>query len=558
MNRGLIGYLQDDDYFDVKIALMKKSKTTLASLFAAFPGYRNLLPDQNIEINFIYSDSRKVQRGDLFVAFEGESSDGHDFITNAVDAGAAAIVGDKQLDYEIPVPYILVENSRKILAHLAAAYYGHPSRRMVLIGVTGTDGKTTTSNMIYWILKYSGYNVGLISTVNAVIGDEILDTGFHVTTPDAMDVQAILARMLELGITHVILETTSHGWAQYRVDACEFDIGVVTNITHEHLDYHKTYENYLSAKARLLLSLAHTIKKPFPVKRVAVLNRDDRSFEYLQKYVTTGQISYGSTDTGAFSFSDLEYSEKGITFSLRHLGHNKKLQLPIFGDYNVYNSLAAVACVVEGLDIPISKAIEALKDFPGIPGRMELIDLGQNFLAFVDFAHTPNALKAALETGRKIIDSRGISEEKSGSKLIAVFGSAGLRDRQKRRMMAEVSADLADITILTAEDPRTESLDAILTEMVNAAITRGAIMDKTVFSEPDRPESLHKAVMMAKKGDVVIACGKGHEQSMCFGTIEYPWDDRIALKSAIADRLGIPSDQPMPILPTSKERYEKS
>lgn len=550
--------MKEDDYFDVKIALMKNKSMTLATLFEAFPGYHHLLPDRDIQINFICSDSRKVQPGDLFVAFEGESSDGHDFIIKAVDAGAAAIVGDKQLDYEIPVPYILVENSRKILAHLAAAYYDHPSRQMVLIGVTGTDGKTTTSNMIFWILKRSGYNAGLISTVNAVIGDEILDTGFHVTTPDAMDVQKILARMLELGITHVVLETTSHGWAQYRIDACEFDIGVVTNITHEHLDYHKTYENYLSAKARLLFSLAHTIKKPHQVKRVAVLNRDDRSFEHLQKYVITAQVSYGSTDTGAYSFSDLEYSKNGIAFSLGHSGHSEKLQLPIFGDYNAYNASAAVACVAEGLDIPISKAINALKDFPGIPGRMELLDLGQDFLAFVDFAHTPNALKVTLETGRKILESRVGLEAKSSSKLIAVFGSAGLRDQQKRRMMAEVSAELADITILTAEDPRTESLDAILMEMMNAAISQGAINNQTVFSEPDRPASLRKAVMMAREGDLVIACGKGHEQSMCFGTTEYPWDDRIALKSAIADRLGIPSDQPMPILPTSKERNEKS
>jgi len=537
---------------------MKTKEITLALLFEAFPNYRKLLPDQDIQIKFICSDSRKIQAGDLFVAFEGEFLDGHDYIIKAVKSGAVAVVGDKPLDYKIDVPYILVENARKTLAHLAAAYYGRPSRRMVLIGVTGTDGKTTTSNMIYWILKQSGYKVGLISTVNAIIGDEILDTGFHVTTPDAMDVQAILARMLDLGITHVVLETTSHGWAQFRVDACEFDVGVVTNITHEHLDYHKTYENYLSAKARLLLSLAHTVIKPYPVKRVAVLNQDDRSFEHLQKFVVTEQISYGSSETCGFSFSELEYSGRGIEFKLRHLGREETLKLPIFGDYNVYNSMAAVAGVVEGLNLSIASVINALKDFPGIPGRMERMDLGQNFTAFVDFAHTPNALKSALETGRKILNGRRISDPKSGGRLITVFGSAGLRDRQKRRMMAEVSADLADITILTAEDPRTESLDAILTEMLEAAITRGAISNETVFSEPDRPEALRKAVMMASEGDVVMACGKGHEQSMCFGTVEYPWDDRIALRTAIAERLGISSEHPMPILPTSKGRNEKA
>lgn len=533
---------------------MKTKAISLSSLFDTYESYQKQIPEKRIMIRGISTDSRKTQKGDLFVAFEGEYADGHNFIDKAVEGGAITIIGDKPLDHEINVPYIQVENSRKILPHLAAALFGHPSRKMVLIGVTGTDGKTTTANMIYWILKQAGYKVGLISTVNAIIDEEVIDTGFHVTTPDAMDVQAILKKMVEHGTTHVVLETTSHGWAQYRVDACEFDIGVVTNITHEHLDYHKTYENYLSAKARLLLSLAHNVTKPYPVKRIAVLNSDDRSFELLQKFVLTEQSRYGATKDNDYSYTDIRYNDKGIKFSLYGKHDIAQVFLPIFGDYNVYNALAAIACSVDGLGIPLKKASDALARFPGIPGRMELIDLGQKFLAFVDFAHTPNALKVALETGRKILAEREYTGYSASGRLIAVFGSAGLRDREKRRMMAEVSAGLADVSIHTAEDPRTESLDDILAEMRNAAISKGALQDVNLFSIPDRPDALRKAVRIAREGDVVIACGKGHEQSMCFGTIEYPWDERIALQRAIAETLGLNTEHPMPILPTSGKR----
>lgn len=522
---------------------------TLPDLFSELPQYVNSLPLDPIHVREISADSRKVRPGDLFIAFEGEYSDGHEYIQKAIAAGAVAIVGEKELVSPIAVPYIMVENARKVLAHLAAAYYDHPARKLVLIGVTGTDGKTTTSNMIYWILKHTGVKVGLISTVNAVIGDEVIDTGFHVTTPDAMDIQAILNKMVTRGMTHVVLETTSHGWAQYRVDACEFDIGVVTNITHEHLDYHKTYENYLSAKARLLLALTHSESKPSPVSKVAVLNKDDRSWEHLQKFVLSAQKGYGGDPSCDLTFVDPNYTAKGIEFKVIEVGIPRTVFIPIFGDYNIHNALAAIGCARFGLAIEWEQITSALATFPGISGRMETIDLGQKFIAFVDFAHTPNALRSALDTGRTIMN--GVRSDHIG-RLIVVFGSAGLRDRAKRRMMAEVSAELADVSILTAEDPRTESLDGILDEMMLAAESKGAIRESTVFAEPDRPAALRMAVSMAREGDLVIACGKGHEQSMCFDTTEYPWDDRVALRSAIAELLGIKTEDRMPRLPTSK------
>ena len=239
--------------------------------FSYFPRH---LPD--LEIMGIAIDSRAVKPGYLFVAMQGGSFDGHDFIPKAIEDGAVAVVGEKDL-LGCPVPYVRVENTRQSLTWIAASFYDFPARKLTMIGVTGTDGKTTICNLIYKILLAAGIKAGLISTVNAVIGDEVLDTGFHVTTPDAHDVQHYLARMVDAGLTHVVLETTSHGWAQYRVEACEFDIGVITNITHEHLDQHGSYENYRAAKGRLFTSLEKTLAKPQGNPRLAVLNRDDRS-----------------------------------------------------------------------------------------------------------------------------------------------------------------------------------------------------------------------------------------------------------------------------------------
>ena len=232
--------------------------SSLSNLFKEFPQFSP--NDFNIDpkISFLTADSRKVLPGSLFVAMSGGTADGHRYIPSAISNGAVAIVGELEI-LDLPIPYIRVDNSRKVLAFLSAAFYDFPARKLNMIGVTGTDGKTTTSNIIYQILLAAGYKTGMISTVNAVIGSDILDTGFHVTTPDAPDVQLYLSKMVEAGLTHVVLETTSHGWAQNRVDACEFDIGVITNITHEHLDYHGTYENYRDAKANLFKSLSEEI-----------------------------------------------------------------------------------------------------------------------------------------------------------------------------------------------------------------------------------------------------------------------------------------------------------
>lgn len=492
-----------------------------------------------IPITGISLDSRNIQPGNLFVALSGGSTDGHRYILPAVKHGAAAAVGTQEMP-GLPVPYFRVADSRAALAVLSAAFYHFPARRLTVIGVTGTDGKTTTCNLIYQILLAAGLRAGVISTVNATIGEEVLDTGFHVTTPEAPDVQLYLARMVEAGLSHVILEATSHGLDQQRVAACEFDVAVVTNITHEHLDYHGSYAAYREAKGRLFRMLAETAEKPQGNPRAAVLNMDDSSYGYLDEIISVRKIAYSQFITTDIWASDIGLGPEGLRFNV----HLEETEFPVrsnlIGRYNVSNILAAVGATVAGLGISPQAAREGIARLPGIPGRAEVIDLGQPFTAMVDFAHTPNALERILETAREITSGR----------VIAVFGSAGLRDRQKRRMMAEVAAEKANLTILTAEDPRTESLDQILEEMAEGALAKGGIEGKTFWRVPDRGDAIRSALRMARPGDLVVACGKGHEQSMCFGTVEYPWDDRTAMRAALAELLGIPG-LVMPKLPTS-------
>jgi UDP-N-acetylmuramoyl-L-alanyl-D-glutamate--2,6-diaminopimelate ligase len=523
---------------------MSNSKTTsLRNLFKEFPlPFEPDIPE--VQISGIAIDSRAVKPGYLFVAMKGGFSDGHEYIPKALENGAAAIVGETgRFDHPL---FVGIENPRQALTWLSAAFYDWPARKLTVIGVTGTDGKTTTSNLLYRILIEAGFKAGIISTVNAVIGNEVLDTGFHVTTPDAHDVQSYLAKMVEAGLTHVVLETTSHGWAQHRVDACEFDIGVVTNITHEHFDEHGNYENYRAAKARLFSSLEWTREKPQGNPRLAVINRDDRSFEFLNGFIKTQKINYGLQASSDVRGENTEYSSGGIKFNAVSKDFTVEVNSNLVGAYNVSNCLATITAAIYGLGIAPEVAARGVASLDGIPGRMEQIQLGQNFIAVVDFAHTPNALKVALEAGRKM----------SKGRVISVFGSAGLRDREKRRMMAETSIELADLTVLTAEDPRTESLDGILDEMAVGAKSKGGIEGETFWRVPDRGEAIKFALRLAKEGDIVLSCGKGHEQSMCFGKTEYLWDDRTAMRAALAEFLGIDGPK-MPYLPSQDKKEEE-
>jgi UDP-N-acetylmuramoyl-L-alanyl-D-glutamate--2,6-diaminopimelate ligase len=418
----------------------------------------------------------------------------------------------------------------------------------------------------------------MISTVNAVIGDRVLDTGLHTTTPDAPDVQRYLAQMRAAGMTHCVLETTSHGLAQHRVTACEFDIAVVTNITHEHLDFHGSLEGYRAAKARLFEGLRTAYAKP-GLPKLAVLNLDDPSHDYLRERLLnppegSGEqartpsggssriklIAYGLSEGADVRARNVIYDPARTRFSVdvrQPLLSELEIATALVGEYNVYNALAAITVGLQGLGLDpetVARGVESLK---GVPGRMERFDLGQNFTAIVDFAHTPNALRRALETARQMVAGpAGEKTQKGGrgatGRVIVVFGSAGLRDVAKRKWMGEVAAALADFAVITAEDPRTELLEAILAESAGGAASQGGVEGESFWRVADRGQAIRFAVSLAQPGDVVLVCGKAHEQSMCFGTVEYPWDDRAAVRAALSRRLGIPGPE-MPRLPTSPD-----
>jgi UDP-N-acetylmuramoyl-L-alanyl-D-glutamate--2,6-diaminopimelate ligase len=491
----------------------------------------------------VVESDAEVLPGGVFVARRGLSSDGHRFIPNALARGAAAIVGDRPLDeladMKIHVPYVQVADAQQAVGWLASAWHGHPSQKLTVVGVTGTDGKTTTSTLLHSILQaHTGGTAGLISTIQADVGDAALDTGLHVTTPGAPAVHALLARMVANGLTHVVLEMTSHGLAQGRLNGVAIDVAVLTNLTHEHLDFHGTFEAYREAKGRMFGMLSAAPRKPGQPK-TAVINGDDPNADFFAAYPADARLLYGLGDGRDVRAHDVRHLPGETRFTLSVPGQPlAEFSTPLVGRFNVLNVLAAVGAG-HALGVSLEAAQRGVSAVTGISGRMQRIDEGQAFIALVDFAHTPHALANALSAARDLAGADG--------RVIAVFGSAGLRDREKRVLMAENGARMADISILTAEDPRTESLDDILNTMVNGAVAAGGVPGESVLVQPDRGAALALACEVARPGDVVIACGKGHEQSMCFGTVEYPWDDREALRAALRGH-------PLKTLPTAHDR----
>jgi UDP-N-acetylmuramoyl-L-alanyl-D-glutamate--2,6-diaminopimelate ligase len=526
-------------------------------LLAGLPGLIAATGAHGLQISHIVSDSRQVGPGALFVAYRGVGADGHRYIADAMARGAALVVGELPLaDLPVQPPgYVQVADGRVALAWLSAAQHDHPSRAMALVGITGTDGKTTTAHLLFSMARAAGKRAGMISTVNAVIGDEPHETGLHTTTPDAPDVQRFLAQMRTAGVEVAVLEATSHGLAQHRVTGCAFDIAVVTNITHEHLDFHGSYEVYRAAKAMLFQALSTSYRKSGLLK-TAVLNRDDSSFGYLAAFPAERRITYGIGEADSGSIGDLvlradaiRHSPAGMEFDVivsSSAPHpippsSWRLVTPLVGSFNVSNILAATSAAL-ALDIDVAAIGAGVRALHGVPGRMERIHRGQSFTAIVDFAHTPNALSRTLETLRTLLGP--------GGRLFVVFGSAGLRDREKRRLMGAVAARLADVAIITAEDPRTEDLVAILAETAGALANEGRREGDDFVRIPDRQRAILYAVRLARRGDVVVICGKGHEQSMCFGAVEHPWRDQDALAWAL-DVVGgaAPADPPF-LLPT--------
>ncbi len=407
--------------------------------------------------------------------------------------------------------------------HFCQSYFGalvfrFPARKLKLIGVTGTDGKTTTSSLIYHILQTGGVKTSLISTVDAKIGGESIETGLHVTTPDPVVLQKLLKKMVDRGSEYGVVETTSHGLAQERVAAVGFYAAVVTNITHEHLDYHKTYENYLAAKSKILQGV-----------KLRVLNADDSSFKKLRDQGSGLLVTYSVKVKADYMAKEIVSGEKDLRFKIVFSEKDKPqeigIRIPIVGDYNIYNVLAAFA-LCHRLGVDEKKIAESLESFTTVTGRMEKIDQGQDFQVIVDFAHTPAALQAALLSLKR----------QSSGKLIAVLGSAGERDRDKRKMMGRISAKVADLSIFTAEDPRSEDVNEIIASMVAGAKQEDVEENIHFLRIPNREEAIKKAIEMAERDDIVGIFGKGHEKSMNIGGTEYPWSDQEAASKILKEK----------------------
>lgn len=499
----------------------------LERLVCSLPEHK-VFGSTEIQILRINNNSRQTQRGDLFVAVKGLTHDSHKFIPPVVGSGAVAVVGERDWSESDlnGATYIQVKNGREALGLLASAWFDHPSRKLQVIGVTGTEGKTTTSNIIYHILETAGLSTGLISTINAKIAQRTYDTGLHTTNPEALPLQEFLAKMVDSDCRFAVLETTSIGIDQHRVTGVDYDIGVLTNITHDHLDYHQTLENYREAKAKM-----------FRRVKTAILNKDDSSFNFMRLELQAGTrlVCYSILDCADFQAVGLEIFNGRSNFVVVSKEHRTEITTNLIGEHNVSNTLAAIAAVRE-YQVDWEAIQHALQTFQTPEGRLENVNKTGNFPVYVDFAHTPNSIEKVLTA---------IRQNHPGHRIIAVYGSAGGRDTFKRPEMGRIGAKLADIVIFTADDPRCEKPEDIIRSMVQGAEEAGAkrVYDFNrlnrsnahVFAEVlERGEAIALAIALAKKGDVVAILGKGHEKSMPYGKIEYPWSDAEAVAIALS------------------------
>ncbi|MBA3413612.1 MAG: UDP-N-acetylmuramoyl-L-alanyl-D-glutamate--2,6-diaminopimelate ligase [Chloroflexia bacterium] len=496
-----------------------------ATLAAAVPGAR-MVGDGAAPVVGIAYDSRRVEPGFLFAALPGGYADGHDFVVAAVERGATALLVERVLP--VATTQLVVPDSRAALATVAAAYYRHPSREVGVIGITGTDGKTTVSFLVDAILRGAGFATGLIGTVAIRVGAEEDIHTTRQTTPESADIQRLLRRMADRSIPWATLEATSHGLAMHRLDGTRFRVGAVTNVTSEHLDYHGTVENYRRVKGSLFERVAEA-------GGIAVINRDDPGARSMVEFAGNGDIlTYSVTSESAdIRAVDVVSTGEGSRFLLDGGGRGGVVvALPLIGGFNVANALCAAGVgIALGLKPEVIAA--GLNDAPAVPGRMALVREGQPFAVVVDYAHTPEALAKVLPLLRGLFP---------GGRLIVVFGSAGERDREKRPRQGEVVARLADIAVVTSEDPRYEDPDAIIDEIARGALGGGAVEGSSLFRVTDRREAVRLALGLANRGDCVLLAGKGHEGSIIWGGEKHPWDEAGVARSLLRD-LGYDSDR---------------
>ena len=455
----------------------------------------------------ITNDSRKVEKGWLFVAVKGFSSDGHLFAAQAIEAGASAVIAERPIP-ELECRSILVNpsgNNRELLAGLSAVFYRSPWMELKTVGITGTNGKTSTAHMLRWILEKNGIRTGIMGTVGHVAGG--IPFSADVTTPDSLEVAAFMRKMADAGDRACVMEVSSHALALDRVSSVRFDAAVFTNISQDHLDFHKDMEDYLETKKKLF----------------SLLKENGRSVigTYAPNWpVIPGASTFGEEEGSTWRITCASSGIQGSRFIMVKDGARTEVSVKAPGRFNIYNAAGAMAASAE-LGIPPGKAAEALESFTGVPGRMESVHCGQRFLVAVDYAHTPDALQRVLSQGKIIAEKR----------LIAVFGCGGDRDSRKRPVMGEIAYREADIAIVTSDNPRTEDPLKIIGDILT-----GFPPESSPIVEPDRKKAIHRAIETAEDGDVVIIAGKGHEDYQILGREKIHFDDREHAGEALEKR----------------------
>ena len=475
--------------------------------------------NQNVSIQDITADSRAVKPNSLFIALDGATVDGHNYIDKAVATGAVAVIVSKPVTVPDDVCVITVSDTRQAMMTCVPYFFDYPANRMRMVGVTGTNGKTTTTHMIRHILKAQGHKVGVIGTVHIMIGDTSYP--IHNTTPDVVDLQHILHQMVQENVEYCVMEVSSHALALGRVSGVEFDTAVFTNLTQDHLDFHKTFENYLAAKCKLF----EQVSAPNQVKnnKGAVINIDDSYGHRVMEKTTAPTITYSTLGKGTLNASDVHMSTKNSQYTVNYKGESYPVSMNTTGLFNVYNTLAAIgACLQEGISM---EAIDtALKTFSSVPGRFELIEEGQDFAVVVDYAHTPDGLQNILETAKAIKENR----------IIIVFGCGGDRDATKRPIMGRIAAEYGDKIYVTSDNPRTEDPVQIVKDVevgVKEALRDGTSYEVIV----DRREAINHAIHDAKAGDIVIIAGKGHENYQILKNETIHFDDREEARKALKE-----------------------
>jgi len=467
-----------------------------------------IIGNTDINISGIAFNSSEVKAGYVFVCIKGFKTDGHMYAQDAIDKGAVAIIGE-YVPENIASNMIIVENSRCALAEISAAFYNYPYKKFKLIGITGTNGKTTTTYLVKSVLEHNGFKVGLIGTNQNMIGNTIIPSKH--TTPDSLELMNLFSKMVEEEVEYVVMEVSSHSLELDRVAGCEFSIGAITNVTQDHLDFHKTMENYLAAKAKL-----------FSMCEIGLLNSDDLSVKVIENVASCNIMKYGVDNEADIKAENITMDEKGVYFELLYKGEKEKITLGIPGRFSVYNALTAISCLL-ALGLSVSEIAEGLKFAKGVKGRIEVVPVNTDYTVIIDYAHTPDGLLNIINTIKGFAKGR----------VVTLFGCGGDRDKTKRPVMGEIAGRLSDFCIVTSDNPRTEEPKSIINDILEG-------ISKTeceYIVVENRFDAIEYALDNAKKDDVILLAGKGHETYQILKERTIVFDEREIVIKLLQDSL---------------------